>query len=313
MLYVRKILRQIPYFKKIVCFFRQSPKNYQLLARDITELRMSLVKKNSPKFEKEADYILQHLDNQEEWFVPYKMISSPLKVKSGFDWRKGLPFVEHVGKKLFFPAHYSEDFCEYFYRGYIEKECLLGGWYREKQPHQYESSNCKVEKDDVLVDVGCAEALFALDHIDKVSKAYLIESDDKWIPALKATFHDYLDKVIIVKKQIAGIDSEETVTLKTLLQNDLKNPLYIKMDIEGAEAGVLNSSKDFLESANNVKMAVCTYHRLEDADSFSHLFEEMGYDYEFSEGYMYLYRNCNPVYPYFRRGIIRGWKRKKHI
>lgn len=41
----------------------------------------------------------------------------------------------------------------------------------EKSAHRYFSDSCHVEEGDILVDVGAAEGLIALDHIDKVKKS----------------------------------------------------------------------------------------------------------------------------------------------
>lgn len=308
MKYIRRLLKKLPYLRNMVREIRELRKPERDCSRDITEMRMSLVNNSCSDYSKEVDYIMQHLDDQEEWFVPYQRLSSVSYVKSGYDWKTGLPYVEHKGKKLFFPAPFNEDFCIDTYKAFIDKECILGGNYREKQPHQYESINCMVDSKDILVDIGCAEALFALEHIDEVSKVYLIESDAKWIPPLRATFRDYSDKVVIVNKQIAGVDSEKTITLETLLAHECPSPFFVKMDIEGAETEVLNNSRKFLSSIKHIKMAVCTYHRKDDAVNISSFFNELGFKYEFSEGFMYLYKNCDPVYPYFRHGVIRGWK-----
>ncbi len=57
-----------------------------------------------------------------------------------------------------------------------------------------------VQAGDVLVDVGTAEGIFSIDKMDKIKKLYVIETDAEWIEALKCTFSNYIDKVIIIEK-----------------------------------------------------------------------------------------------------------------
>ena len=46
----------------------------------------------------------------------------------------------------------------------------------------------RIDENDVLVDVGCAEALLSLDVIEKLKKVYLVESNKMWLYGVKATF-----------------------------------------------------------------------------------------------------------------------------
>lgn len=241
-------------------------------------------------------------------FFPYKQLKSSPIFESGIDPKTNLPYVVHNGKRLFFPKSYRLDFCKMMYKSYIDGECLLGGGYREKCPHQYQTDTFRIEDGDILVDVGCAEALLSLDTIDIVSKVYLLETDKEWIRALEETFKDYKNKVTIINKYVSGEDSDSTVTLKTVLKDEIDKPLFIKMDIEGAEINVLKGSKDFLKSAKNVKIACCTYHNQNDSRLIENLYKDMGFNYEFSDGYMLFLSDPNQFPPYFRRGIIRGWK-----
>ena len=268
----------------------------------ILELRLELLKFTSCKYEAEVNYILK---NGLKVF-PYKQINNVEEIESGFDNHYKLPYVLHKQKRLYFPKSYTIDFCVSMYRSYIGDECLLGGKYREKQPHQYLTESFCVEEGDVLVDVGCAEALLSLDSIDKVRKVYLFEADPIWLPALKATFKDYSDKVILINKYVSDKDSNATITLKTALKDEYSSRLFIKMDIEGAELSVLKGSKDFFKNRSNVKLACCTYHKYMDEIEIPVLMEEMGYNYEFSDGYMLFLYAKDIRYPYFRHGLVRA-------
>ena len=306
MINFRRELKKIPLVRK---FLQRISKRTEAPNRDITEMRMALVRMNHPELRQECDYILHNLNIPDEWFIPYPILKSFERIVSGYDRKLGLPFVVYEDKRLYFPSSYSEELCASIFKGFMEKECLLGGVYREKQPHQYESDQCKVESGNTLVDVGCAEGLFTLGHIEQIEKAYLIEGNANWIPALKATFSDFMDKVVIINKYVSNYDSDKTITLNTILPDKGDKQIFVKMDIEGGEKEVLFGNMDYLKSLSNVKMAVCTYHRQDDADLFAKLFNELGFQYEFSDGYMYIHRSdFIPFYPYFRHGVIRAWK-----
>ena len=283
---------------------RETEKRIDELVKYTNKLFASLISQTSPEeYREEAKYVLENgMVN-----FPYKQTKVMEDFSSGIDKKNKLPFVLHKGKRLYFPQTYSLFCCECMYRSYISEECILGGGYREKTPHQYQTENFKVEEGDVLIDVGCAEALLSLDVIDKVSKVYLIEAEKEWIPALKATFKEYQDKVVIINKFVSDNNSESTITLENILKNENGKKIFVKMDIEGAEVSVLKESQVFLSKRDDIKLACCTYHREHDAEEILSIFESMGYHTEFSEGYMlFLYDEIK--YPYFRHGILRAWK-----
>ena len=270
----------------------------------IRELQAAMAGTISESYKMESDYIrINGLS-----FFPYKVIKNVPYFDSGYDEDLKLPYVCHKRKKLYFPHSYSLNECTEMYKSYIGEECLLGGQYRENQPHQYITESFSVEEGDVLVDVGCAEALLSLDNIEIVSKVYLFEANQEWMPALKATFKEYMDKVVIINKFVSDKDSDHAITLKTALKNERAKSLFIKMDIEGAEVEVLNGSRDYLTKRNKVKIACCTYHKQNDAENVTRILSEMGYSYEFSDGYMFVYDDANIKYPYFRKGLVRARK-----
>ncbi len=280
-----------------------------LMTRDFItfeNLRRYFEENDSSAYQEEIDYILS---NGLQPF-PYAVVKRVDKVECGFDHIIKLPFVVHNGKRLFFPKSYSLANVERHYRNFIETENLLGGGYRTKMPHCYQSERVKVENGDVFVDLGSAEGLVSLDVVDKVSKIYLVESDRSWIPALRATFAPYKDKCIIVPKLISSSCKHHSTTLSKLLASETNSHIFIKMDIEGFESEVLNASKDFLATRHNIKLAVCTYHRHNDAADFSAFFDRLGYKYEVSDGYMIFDLDFSelPTPPFFRKGMIRAWR-----
>lgn len=237
---------------------------------------------------------------------PYKQLKKLNQVTCGFDSEKKLPFVIHQGKKLYFPLDWSISHIEEIYRNYIERENLLGGEYTEKAPHQYTTQSFQLEENEILVDIGCAEALFSLDSIELAKHVYLFECDKKWKEPLEATFSNYKNKVTIILKKIGDKDSEQSTSLQSFFNDFRGESFFIKMDIEGSEEKAIMSSLDFLTSKNNFKLACCTYHRANHAKNISQKLMEIGYNVHFSDGYMLYFNDNNQIPPYFRRGLIRA-------
>ena len=287
---------------------RETEKRIDELKKDLAQCKRKLYEfeiglKAPEVFKQEAKYIFDNgLCN-----FPYNQEKKMKEVVSCFDVEKQLPYILHNGKRLYFPCSFSLKHCEEMYCSYISEECLLGGGYRCKAPHQYQTDTFKVEDGDILVDVGCAEALLSLDVIEKVSKVYLIEAEKEWMPALNATFEKYENKVEIINKYVSDEDTETTISLKSILKKEYGKKFFIKMDIEGAEVSVLKGSKEFLSRSVDVKLVCCTYHREHDAETILSLFESMGFHTEFSDGFM-LFLGDEIKYPYFRHGVLRGWK-----
>ena len=223
------------------------------------------------------------------------------KYVSGFDNRVQLPFVVHDGKRLYFTHAESVHGAENSYRNFVENEGILGCGLREKSPHTYVTQSHHVEAGDVVIDIGCAEALFALQYSEMASHIYLYEALPCWQKPLECTFSPFRDKVTIFNK-LVGDGSGQTVKLSDTIKIPSDRPCFVKMDIEGYEKDVLKGSKDFFLS-HKVKLSCCTYHRQEDAEVISALLEEWGYKTSFSDGYMICLMNgLHP--PYFRKGMI---------
>lgn len=274
------------------------------LQNQVRKLQMALVGATLDQYKEESLYIQKNGLT----VFPYQRVKEMPSIEAGIDEALQLPYVIHKGKRLYFPHSYSIDKCLKMYESYISEECLLGGKFREKQPHQYLTETFTVEEGDVLVDVGCAEALLSFDNIEKVSKVYLFVFEPIWIPALNATFKDYMHKVVIINKYVSDKDTDTTITLKTALRNEHGKQLFIKMDIEGAEVEVLNGSRDYLSKTSNIKIACCTYHKQHDEEKIPQILSELGYNCEFSDGYMLFYLDANLQFPFFRHGLVRARK-----
>ena len=263
----------------------------------------------NPELQGEYSSEIKHIKNTDDLIFPYKKNKTIEDPVAEIDLEVNMPYVIHNGKRLYFPTQVKIEHAINLYRNFIENECILGGGYREKEPHKYESSTIKVDEGDVLLDIGCAEALFTLEHIEKVKRAYLVESDSYWADALNATFRPYADKVTIIKKFISDKDTKESITLETLLKNENTNNIFIKMDIEGYEHLVIRSSVEFLASKKNVEIVCCTYHRDNDFNEISAVLRDNGFSVEASDGYMIFPFGGELQPPYFRKGVLRAEKK----
>jgi hypothetical protein len=269
--------------------------------------------KKGTEMDEEADFLKR---NSKITFFPYKVIKECGDIKCGKE--RGMNYVIHDGKKLFFPSSYSPSKCRDIYHNFIQTENILGTHNLEKCPHAYLSEDFQVENGTVLFDVGCAEGLFSLNVIEKVRIVILFESDREWIKPLKATFEPWKDKVIIINKLAGGYDNQEMMKLSSaydMFCSPIKqehNPIFVKMDIEGYELEVLKSSEKFIRESSDIKIACCTYHRQNDyidIPSFFDSINDVAYreiKYNFSDGYMLPYRTDSLHPPYFRKGVLRA-------
>lgn len=226
------------------------------------------------------------------------------KIESGME--SGFPYVIHTnGTRLFLKRGLTCNEAVEYYKYLVEREGLLGTGILAKSPHCYQDNDFKVEDGDILLDVGCAEAIFAIDCIDKVSKAYLFEYLHNWHRPLERTFAPYKDKCKLIKKLVDNKTNRKSTKLIDAIDPDLvkTSHFFVKMDIEGCEKNVIKGNTDFFKSAN-VKLSCCTYHRQDDAQTIEKLLTDMGYKTRFSKGYMLPYQLNGIHYPYFRHGVI---------
>lgn len=251
-----------------------------------------------PEYAQEIEYYKM---NPGEVF-PYPQIKCPGACIYGYDRKVGLPYVVHDTKHLYFPWYYRAIDAKQVYEGYCQKEGLLGSGILAKSPHCYVTRQHTVDSGDILIDLGCAEALFALNYADVVSRIYLFEVDSKWHKPLHFTFAPYQDKTIYINKLVSDRSVGNEIRLQDAIDSSPTCTYFLKMDIEGYERQVLLASKDFLMT-HRVKISCCVYHRQDDADVIDKLLREYGFTTSFSDGYMLPL--MNELYPpYFRRGMI---------
>ena len=220
---------------------------------------------------------------------PYPYRGEPYAVQSGED--NGLPFCEYAGKRVYFPSGMTREQVEWCFRVYLEDEGLTGLGRRTRSPHCYVTENHRPDENDVIVDIGASEGFFTRGFIEEARRAVLIETEDKWQGPESLTFKAFPDKVEIIAQCLERID---------IPKKSDDESFFIKMDIEGAEVGVLESSKDFLTS-NRCKISCCVYHRRTDAKVIERILRAYGYSTEFSRGVMIPYGAKWP-----RKGVIYG-------
>ena len=216
----------------------------------------------------------------------------------------GLPYVVHKPNvRVFFPKCMGDAEVKECYRQLKYLEGITGEGSLVVSPHCYQDDEFRMQEGDVLLDVGCAEALFSLENAEKARQIYLFECDRKWIKPLKQSFKPYKDKTVIVEKAVSDRTTSRTIRIADAVTNE--GPFFVKMDIEGAERLVLKASEGFLKG-NKVKLSCCVYHRQDDAEVIRALLEGYGYTTRFSKGYMLPTLN-GTHYPYFRKGVIYAW------
>ncbi len=230
------------------------------------------------------------------------------KVIVNCDSDRHLKYVDHNGRKLYFPPK-EDDIIRSEYNQLIMEQDI-------ESPHHYFSDMCDFSEGDIFVDVGAAEGIISLDVVERAKEVYLLECSEDWIQALEATFADYSHKVHIIKKYAGRLDDENTITIDTLLKEYSGENIFIKIDAEGMELDILKSSVNTLLN-NNCKLSCATYHTKEQWGELAAFFDYIAYDHDFSERYMLFYYGKmvlqNGFYehiekPYFRHALIRAWR-----
>lgn len=207
------------------------------------------------------------------------------------DCEKGLPYVMHAGRKLYFPRTHSGPKVKNTYRALLIEQDT-------RHPHHYADSLNEFEN-KTLLDIGAAEGFTSLEAIEKVKGVYLFECDPGWLEALTATFEPWKEKVYIIRKFIGNRTQGDTLTLDEFMKDKPKNDLFLKMDIEGAECDALEGSKKLFATASGLDFAICTYHRRNDVKRISAFLNRFGCTYAPRPGYMYVKHRL-------RTAVLRG-------
>lgn len=147
--------------------FPQSLRNRGGVVRIKKKMYSEIKKGDLDKYRDEIDYLLS-INISSAPMIPYPYIDEYKKIEVVVktDEKYGLPYVYHKDKRLFFPRNVDAHKMIKAYRTLLAEQ-------DEHSPHCYFSDFNRLQKNDILVDVGAAEGLISLDYVDKVSKIYL--------------------------------------------------------------------------------------------------------------------------------------------
>jgi hypothetical protein len=221
-----------------------------------------------------------------DYMLAYK--NKEIQVEKDED--KNLPYVQHQGKRLYFPEFYNVEKVKKDYRALLIEQDIHSA-------HRYVRSYIELE-DRILLDVGAAEGIFSLDTIDITQQVIIFEREAYWLKPLQATFAPWSNKVTFVKKYVGNQSTGDFVTIDEFMAGQSQKNLFIKMDIEGAERIALEGADKTLRTGENIQMAICTYHRKKDPEYMANLLSTYGFSFEFSDGLMYWNKRLS-------KGIIR--------
>lgn len=265
-------------------------------------LKKKIIKEYNYSNDKEIIDIINNINKN-----GLKIISSTLtknynknKIKVLYDKILKLKYVNYKkNKPIYFIKKWSKSRIQKALNQlYIEQDL--------NSPHRYLTKEFNVNKETIVADIGCAEANFSLDIIDKVKHIYLFETNNVWKEPLKATFRKYKDKITIVNKKFSNIDSKSSVDGSKFLKN--KGVNFLKIDVDGYEDEVMSNLEVLIAESKKMKIALCTYHSNDDYKKYSALLKKYNYSTSHSNGYMIFYWDKKLDKPYLRRGVLRAEK-----
>ena len=161
----------------------------------------------------------------------YGLRSCPAEFSLKYDdytpevYRDELPYVLHQGKRLYFPALFTDAAVQKLYKSLVIEQ-------DPESAHRYSVDESEF-KDSTMFDIGAAEGILTLEKIEQLKFAYLVECEAEFVEALNKTFEPYQSKVKIIFKYIDQHDSESTISLDTLGKELKGEKIFLKMDIEG--------------------------------------------------------------------------------
>lgn len=162
-----------------------------------------------------------------------------------------------------------------------------------QSPHRYLDDRFGFEG-GVVLDAGVAEGNFSLDLVEKAQHIVMVEADPLWVEALNHTFAPYKDKITILNKFLGDrVDTDKTTIDEISEKHHID---FIKMDIEGSEMEALNGGIRTLSRGTCKKLAICSYHNIEDEERIRSLLED-NYCVSTTDGYM--------LYPFNEKQMVR--------
>ena len=220
-----------------------------------------------------------------------------------YDSEKELYFFDLSGKKLYYLGADAGKARNIFYSVNMIEQA-------PHSPHLYFTDEFFVRPGDVFCDVGAAEANVALGVAETAAALHIFEGNADWTKALEATFAPFKEKTYIVNKMVSDVTDGDFISLDDYFGE--KRVDFLKLDVEGFEMNVLRGAEKLLAANPGIRLCVCTYHQGRDAAEIKEFLEKRGFKTEFSEGFMIFpfgedyYVGSDPLYPYFRQGLIRA-------
>lgn len=269
--------------------------------------KQSLLKRYENCGDEEIKAILTRIREKDLQVFNYDFVDryEDIKTDVEYDPHCGLYYVWHRGKKngrkLYFARHLNtSEKVERYYKSLLVEQDM-------QSPHRYVAEGFDVAEGDIVVDAGVAEGNFALDVIDRASKVYLIEVDEKWIEALEQTFREERDKIEIIPWYLTSMSEGQCATLDSLIEEPVD---FIKMDIEGNEWDALLGAEETIRNSPNLRCAVCCYHADFDEILIRDVLGRYGLQCSVTPGYMWFPfpRRKSYVSTKLCRGIVRGVK-----
>lgn len=191
-----------------------------------------------------------------------------------------------IKRKLYFSKEMNSAYCVL---GMYNSLCMEND---ERSPHRYTGNInlWNIRQGCMLADIGAQEGMLGLHHISLIDKLYIFECDEYWVDALKATFAEYMDKVVIVPKYVGNMDDDDYIRLDTFFENKEIN--LVKMDIEGAEIMALQGAEKLLKK-KEIEWAICSYHNADDEHKIIDVYKSNKMKYDISPGLVYI-KNFGP-------------------
>lgn len=244
---------------------------------------------------------LHYYEQNEITVFPYSFKSEYHNLNLNIENENGLNYYVLNNNKLFFKKGWSVLSC----KSYL-KTLLIEQDYRS--PHSYCTPEFKINVDETLLDIGAAEGNFSLLSINVANEVYLFEYNTEWFSVLQKTFEPLKNKVKLFNKKV----EHNSISTNSLALDDLEElytkKLFIKMDVEGSERAIFKGMEKLLSKNKNIRLAICTYHGYNDAIEFENYFKQLGFQTEFSNGYMLYYFAKDLKPPYLRKGVLRVWR-----
>ncbi len=247
--------------------------------------------------DEELQTALNYLAQNKINVLPYSEIQKTnFAFKVIFDAQHARYYVQYLKHKIYFRKKDDPNWIESYFQGLLKEQHPLSA-------HCYCDENFYLNDGDTLLDIGVAEGIFTLLHIDIIKKGIMIECDEEWIEALKLTFEPHKNKIEIITKYVSDKDDALNISIDNFLNTQKVD--FLKVDVDGSELNLLKGAAKSINNKQINKIAITTYHKQEDAEDFKTLFNSKGYKTSFSKNYMLFIYDKTLAFPYFRKGILR--------